>query len=450
MPGAASSATKSQARRRRRVALAERTRRCRGCRQSITGHQVLYRCVHCEHSICRACFTQRSIQHRRHDPSTSPGQHVHAYVLRNSSPGAEVAVSWAVPTLASASSPSSLWQQMQSRELTAADYDVLLQLDEQQRRQPVYAYLAASLPPLPPSSPSMPSTASSPPSPSTPSSESLACAFCATTLAPSVRAVWRVLPCGHTAHHDCVSSSAMYETDLLCALCQRPAFPGLHSFLTRTRRTAPPAVPPAAEDSVVRPSPSPLPATSLGVHGHQLFAHLSLTPAHDIVRKDMSVEGDRRSQHQPEASIALKAQRSRRMHRHESRRERGAQSPTLLPSLPPIHLTSLSGLLKSGPPTDDASTAAPCKPVHRWRGRTQSTLLVRAAAACTRLPALHSQALLIAPHPHTAPLPPADADRVRSRVHRGLPALKGRGAGGGAAPGAALTVRNAFGGASIS
>jgi hypothetical protein len=141
---------------------------------------------------------------------------------------------------------------MQHRELTVADYDLLLQLDASNRIS-LHEHLASSLPkfntsltaqaqaalseggsletflhPPPPPSCCICGVASNVTEPNRPSFSSLTSLPNAS--ASASREVMRVLPsCGHVAHHRCLIGQFLYQCDASCPLDGTAMLPGLDS-----------------------------------------------------------------------------------------------------------------------------------------------------------------------------------------------------------------------------
>ena len=415
---------------RKRLARPEPSQRCSGCRMSIAGHHPLYRCVHCQHQLCRACFSHYSTQLPHSNDAAGREAHAHTFVQRAVFNGA--VSGWSVPTVGAAVSPSHLLQQLQSRELTTADYELLLQLDQRQRGQPLYVYLAASLPPHRPSaSPSpSPSLASfSLDSPESPSDD-LLCAFCSSTIPPSSQDTaastdCRLLPCTHVAHHHCVSSAAMYDTvDLQCARCQRSVFPGLHSFHQRCRRPPRKATQPAsAEDQGKDAASVPHVDLDFSVSGHQWRDGRLQARTTEEGKEQLSVV---------EVKSASSAQLQPARGQRHSRLGRPAQPHRLpptssLPSLPPIHLLSLIGGKQPSSSSVPKSSPDAVPPVRGGRHHSRSMSISALPAPAFAGAALHpigSLQVTGAKHPQTAPLPTEGQPPLRGRLHRGLAALR--------------------------
>ena len=398
-----------------RLAPPEKTRRCRGCRQSIAGHHPLYRCIHCRHHLCRSCFHQHSLHSHRH-PHSPEGTHLHTFVMRAGPGGVG---GWVVPNIGAASIPHHLAQQLQSRELGAGDYDVLMQLD-QQRSQPLYTYLTASLPLL--------SLSTRPISSASPRGEGgrQGCVFCDRGLGTGEGV--RVLPCGDVAHSSCLSSAVMYDVDLQCPLCHHHTFPGLHSFhVTRPSQPREVVRTEVTEDVEINTGGEEIRlGLQLGVKGAQLLGgrRPSHSPAEEC-KEDLTT-AESLHPHRP----SLHPPVSKRRTLQGRKPGRAPPSASTLPSLPPIHHRSLTGPSFSSSTSQSSSISTPSPPVpHQRRHRAQS-------ASTTALPPLASSTLLalmpqtLTPHPHTASIPGVEKIRGRGRLHRGLAVMKDRERGG--------------------
>ena len=423
-PQAAAAAAGS--RRKQRKALVETSRRCRSCKSLIAPHQQLFRCIACPHHLCRACFVAQPGQREQRQAVTSLSPHIHRFVLRTDGTGQQTSLSrWSVPPLPSVSSSSSSrlsLHQLQSRELTTADYDLLLQLDGQQRSLPLYAYLASSLPVYTALTSSGPDSAGS----SSPSSP-LGCALCssAVSLSSSLASAGpRQLPCGHVAHHHCVSSSAMYDILLCCSRCQQPLFPGLSAWadergVQKKKKRA--ALAQQSEGAATTTATVHLEQQAFGVTGSQLRTR-------------------------PLPKLELQEERKEQL-----LEQPGAGRDELPSSPPPLPDWSAFVLPAANPPSRSSSEAGR----HRAdRGRRATGRLHRGAsftsgataAVSAELPAInllslsaHREAEGAVPalparlpelsqtrpsQPRTAPLPsPAPTATRAARVHRGLPML---------------------------
>ena len=103
---------------------------------------------------------------------------------------------------------AALAEELQGRDITADDYDILLQLDRPSQHESLYLYLTQTLP-------CAPSVLDN-------------CVYC-----PSDTEVASVvlLPCGHTSHAQCLMGELAHDVTVPCRKCNSVVFSGLRHRL---------------------------------------------------------------------------------------------------------------------------------------------------------------------------------------------------------------------------
>ena len=184
---------------RRRTSDTHRGVACKGCR-TLPIHGTHFRCVICRsYDLCALCFNAGTHSH-------------HPFVLRRLTTD-----TWApaVREDRHAAAVQRLAIELQSRELSSADYDTLLSLDHRPDSVPLYVHLATL---LPEATPGVGAT----------------CAICDEPLSCAALAVGgavagcgaKRLPCLHEVHHECIRTQLANEV-YDCAKDRTPIFKGL-------------------------------------------------------------------------------------------------------------------------------------------------------------------------------------------------------------------------------
>jgi E3 ubiquitin-protein ligase ZSWIM2 len=186
---------------RRRTSDIHRGVACKGCR-TLPIHGTNYRCVHCRsYDLCTACFNGGTHSH-------------HAFVMRRLTTDAWVP---AVREDRHAAAVQRLAIELQSRELSSADYDTLLSLDHRPDSVPLYVHLATLLPEATPG-------------------VGVACVICDEPLSGRTVSIGgavagcsaKRLPCLHEVHSECLRTQLANE-EYDCARDGTPIFKGLSS-----------------------------------------------------------------------------------------------------------------------------------------------------------------------------------------------------------------------------
>jgi hypothetical protein len=183
--------------------------KCMVCKAApITG--IRFRCVTCvDYDMCSACFA--GPRHRDHPFVQRETPH---HDWQAAARPSEVAAALAAVALdlqvtqhhTPSSRPPTLLTPSQGRDLSPADYDTLLALDNPAARA-FHAHLVSSLPDAPPHPP--------------PPSHAL-CVFCETAVQGSSAAAAacpKKLPCGRICHSQC-AESAVAHGELVCPHCR--------------------------------------------------------------------------------------------------------------------------------------------------------------------------------------------------------------------------------------
>ena len=167
---------------------------CGSCKQTIRSFR--HRCVSCrDFDLCRHCFQKG--KHKQHrfvsakDVTGVKGTHFWEPAFRGEEGNSNEIKAQIMRTIA-------------HRELTSSDYDMLLQLDRG-CSQPLYLFLLSTL------------------------SERVADLPCVRDECSTISASYRILPCGHSMHSECVSSLVMADSTCVCPSenCDEPVFKGL-------------------------------------------------------------------------------------------------------------------------------------------------------------------------------------------------------------------------------
>ena len=206
--------------------------KCGGCRKVLLLSEGRFmRCVHCAdgYDLCRVCFIRSKGIGGGTVPTallTARANHVHAFVEMkpNTHPAATAGASmhdaqsnypyaygseWLPAPVKAPPLSSQLALALQDRELTHADYELLLELDENVRhngRGMMHSYLVRTLP--------VPALR-----------DGKECVMCQRAVLGSQSV--RILPCFHQVHESCLQSAVMYDWLLSCPVDQAVVFPGL-------------------------------------------------------------------------------------------------------------------------------------------------------------------------------------------------------------------------------
>lgn len=207
--------------------------KCCACRKILLLSDGRFmRCVHCPapgYDLCRVCFIRSKGIGGGTVPTallTARANHVHAFVEMkpNAHPAAAAASAaaeeksnypyayaseWLPAPVKAPPLSSQLAMALQGRELTHADYDLLLELDENVRhngRGMMHSYLVRTLP--------VPALR-----------DGKECVLCQRSVLGSQSV--RILPCFHQVHESCLQSGLMYDWLLSCPVDQSVVFPGL-------------------------------------------------------------------------------------------------------------------------------------------------------------------------------------------------------------------------------
>ena len=205
---------------------------CTGCERAV-GIGNRYRCVVCANppvDLCGGCMRRRRREGRRGDAVLCSGGERHHFVLK-ASPTAMWLPSEAETAAAALRRRAAAMDQMQRREITAADYDALRALDGN-GATPLAEFLAQSL--------------SARAHSNSAALRGVTCAVCALgPMGGGGGARLTELPCGHALHVACAldafaagaASGAALQRAITCphAGCGRAIFPGLERRARRAR-----------------------------------------------------------------------------------------------------------------------------------------------------------------------------------------------------------------------
>lgn len=205
--------------------------KCSRCKAVLVYQR--YRCVVCpSHDLCVSCFRRR--EHRKRTKGKQAAGYKHVFLERKEAqstkaggvkhvPGAWMTIKHGRPKPTGARLTNFL-RDIQTREITTDDYDLLMALDGRDRRVPPYEFLARR---------GLPSAARK-----TYSTGEL-CQVCEQpTSEPEDGkrdAGTRVLPCGHEIHLRCLLGELLYDLTKCCKVCDQAMFAGLQPDNLRLR-----------------------------------------------------------------------------------------------------------------------------------------------------------------------------------------------------------------------
>jgi len=195
---------------------------CSQCRRTIFYQR--YRCVVCKvHNLCQSCY------HSYTRKAKNKMSLKHVFVKRKEDQKDMVPGPWTGPPKKKQDTReiARALLQMQTREISTSDYELLLRLDRGSKDMPAYEYLAWHG--LPQADPDPLSS----------------CNICNLPLVANQGDTLKLLPCGHSVHARCLLGELMYDISKPCGTCNEPIFPGLlpSNLSLRVKRKKPKAKP---------------------------------------------------------------------------------------------------------------------------------------------------------------------------------------------------------------